>query len=424
MTLNQNNAIVHIGDSAQVARLEARVAALRTLQDVARDLTAELDLDLLLHKILRAAVDVMGCTAGSLLLFDRSTAELVFEVVEGGGGEELEKTRIKSDQGIAGCAFTQRQPIVVEDAMQDDRYYAEVANRYNLLIHKLIAVPLIAKGNGIGVLEIMNRTSKETFSEDDQDLLLAFASQSAIAIENARLYQSVIKERDRILVVEAGVRQEIARDLHDGPAQILSAIIMSVRLMREMFERSPERLGDELLHWEALGQKALYQVRNLLFDLRPVILETNGIGPALEAYADRMRLVEPFSLSVDVRPLTTRFKPNVESAIFSIVQEAVNNAKTHAAPSRLWITATQDPELLKITVRDDGRGFDLARVEQTYADRNSFGLLNMRERAEIAHGRLEIQSKPGRGTSVTLTVPIAGPEAAGQAKAGNSTRLI
>jgi signal transduction histidine kinase len=404
--MEKDNAVSIVNLTNQVARLQARVAALRALQEVARDVTGELDLDRLLHKILRAAVTVMGCTAGSLLLYDPATAELVFEVVEGGGGDELEKTRIKSDQGIAGCAFTQRQPIVVEDAMNDDRYFAEVAQRYNLKIHRLIAVPLIAKGNAIGVVEIMNRTSGESSNEDDQDLLLAFASQSAIAIENARLYQSVIQERDRILVVEAGVRQEIARDLHDGPAQILSAIIMSVRLMRELIDRSPERLGDELLHWEALGQKALYQVRNLLFDLRPVILETNGLGPALEAYADRMRLVEPFSLSVDVHSLTTRFKANVESAIFSIVQEAVNNAKTHAAPSRLWITATQDNGALRISVRDDGRGFDLARVEQSYVERNSFGLLNMRERAEIAHGRLEILSKPGRGTSVTLTVPL------------------
>lgn len=391
----------------QLARLQARVAALRVLQDVARDLTAELDLDRLLHKTLRAAVTVMGCTAGSLLLYDADTKELVFEVVEGGGGDELEKTRIPSDRGIAGCAFTERQPVVVDEATNDERYYPEVAQRYNLQVHLLIAVPLIAKGNAIGVLEIMNRPSGESFGEDDRELLLAFASQSAIAIENARLYQSVIRERDRILAVEAGVRQEIARDLHDGPAQILSAIIMSVRLTRELIERSPERLGDELLHLEALGQKALYQVRNLLFDLRPVILETHGLGPALEAYADRMRLVEPFSLSVDVNSLTVRFKPNVESAIFSIVQEAVNNSKAHAAPSRLWITATQDPDSLKITVRDDGRGFDLAQVEKSYAERNRFGLLNMRERAEIAHGRLEIQSKPGRGTSISLTVPVA-----------------
>ncbi len=389
----------------QVARLQSRVAALRAVQDVARDLTAELDLDRLLHKILRAAVTVMGCTAGSLLLFEPATSELVFAVVEGGGGEALEKTRIRSDQGIAGHAFTSRQPIVVENAMQDKRYFAEVARRYDIQVHRLIAVPLIAKGNAIGVLEVMNRVSGP-FGEDEQVLLLAFASQSAIAIENARLYSSVIQERDRILAVEAGVRQELARDLHDGPAQILSAIIMRVRLMRELVERSPDRMEDEMLQLEALGQKALYQVRNLLFDLRPVILETRGLGPALEAYADRMRLVEPFILIVDVQALTARFKPSAESAIFSIVQEAVNNAKKHGAPLHLWITAAQQDGTLTITVRDDGRGFDLAHVEQSYAERASFGLLSMHERAEIANGRLEILSKPERGTTVTLTIPL------------------
>lgn len=389
----------------ELERLRTRVAALRAVQDVARDLSAELDLDRLLHKILRAAVTVMDCTAGSLLLFDPGASELVFAVVEGGGGEALENTRIRSDQGIAGHAFTSREPIVVEDAMQDGRYFAEVARRYDIQTHRLMAVPLIAKGNPIGVLEVMNRVSGP-FGEDEQVLLLAFASQSAVAIENARLYQSVIEERDRILAAEASVRQELARDLHDGPAQILSAIIMHVRLMRELMERAPARMPDEILQLEALGQKALYQVRNLLFDLRPIILQTRGLGPALEAYAERMRLVEPFSLVVDVQALTARFKPNVESAIFSIVQEAVNNAKKHGAPVHLWITAAQADSTLVITVRDDGRGFDLARVERSYAERASFGLLSMRERAEIANGRLEIQSRPGRGTTITLSIPL------------------
>lgn len=389
-----------------LARLTARVEALRAIQDVARDLTAELDLDRLLHKIVRSAVGVMNCTAGSLLLYDPATDELVFQVVEGGGGEALEKLRLKSDKGIVGAAFTQRQPIVVQDAARDARYFGAVADSFGLRIQRLLAVPLLAKGNAIGVLEIMNKASGESFTSDDQDLLLAFASQSAVAIENARLYQSVITERDRILAVEAGVRHELARDLHDGPAQILSAIIMSVRFLRDLIEHTPERTPGELLQLEALAQKALYQVRNMLFDLRPVILETQGLGPALQAYVERLRLVEPFRITLDAKSVSKRFPSNVESAIFSIVQEAVNNAKKHAAPTNLWISAKQSDNTLTLTVKDDGRGFDISSVQQSYAQRNSFGLLNMRERAEIAHGHLELDSHPGKGTTVTLAIPL------------------
>ncbi len=391
---------------SEASSMQSRLDALLSLQSIARELTAELDLDRLLHKILRAAVTVMSCNAGSLLLFDAASSELVFEVVEGGGGENLEKTRINSVQGIAGAAFTQRQPIIVEDPSRDDRYFGAVADNFGLRIKNLMAVPLIAKGEAIGVLEVMNKASSESFNHGDQDLLLAFASQSAIAIENARLYRDLVDERDRILAVEAGVRHELARDLHDGPAQMISAIIMSTRFLRELAERAPERTEDELLRLEALAQKALYQVRNLLFDLRPVVLETQGLKPALEAYVERLRMVEPFSLELDAGSVNTRFSANVESAIFSIVQEAVNNAKRHAAPHRVWIHAKQRDGVLTISVRDDGRGFNVLHAQASSTERNSLGLLNMRERAEIARGRLEIDSHPGRGTTVTLTVPL------------------
>ncbi len=392
---------------AELDRLRARVAALRALQDLARELTAELDLDRLLHKILRAAVTVVGCTAGSLLLFDPATSELVFEVVEGGGGAALEKKRIQSDQGIAGAAFTKGQPVVVPNAAQDQRHVNAVASQYGIGVQAVIAVPLIAKGRPIGVLEVMNKTDGQDFSAEDQDLLVAIASQSAVAIENARLYRSVIEERDRILLVEAGVRREISRDLHDGPAQILSAIVMNVRFLDEVLRRTPDKAIDEIQQLEGLAQKALYQVRNILFELRPTVLEVEGLGPALKAYAERLSLVELFDIKFEIDSLETRFKPNVESVIFAVVQEAVNNAKRHAAPRHVWIRADERGGYLTIAVTDDGCGFDVAAMERMDAARGHFGLLNMRERAEIAHGDLAIESQLGLGTTVTLRVPLA-----------------
>jgi signal transduction histidine kinase len=394
--------------NTEQARLVARVNALRALQDIARELTAELDLDRLLHKILRSAVGVMDCTAGSLLLLDPATSELVFQVVEGGGGQALENRRIPADLGIAGAALTTGSPVVVADAAQDNRHLGSVASDFRLSVQALIAVPLIAQGKAIGVLEVMNRKSGKSFTAEDQDLLLAIASQSAIAIENARLYSKVIQERDRILQVEAGVRHQIARDLHDGPAQILSAIVMNIRYLDEVFRRSPDHVGAEIQQLEALAQKALYQVRNILFDLRPTVLEAEGLGPALNTFVERLRLVEPFSVDLEMSALATRFKPSVESVIFAIIQEAVNNAKRHAAPHHIWIKAIEGDGQLLIRVVDDGCGFDVPLIEKTTAKENRLGLLNMRERAEIAHGELEIQSQPGSGTIVTLRVPLEG----------------
>ena len=96
----------------------------------------------------------------------------------------------------------------------------------------------------------------------------------------------------------------------------------------------------------------------------------------------------------------------MEAALFSIIQEAVNNARKHAHPKNIWITAQRQGERMVLSVRDDGRGFDLAEVEQTYAQRGNLGLLNMKERAEIAQANLHLTSQPGEGTTVTLSVPL------------------
>ncbi len=386
---------------SELENLRARITALETLQTIARDLTAELDLDALLRKILRAAMHVSHSTAGSLFLYDAATHDLVFKVIVGGGGDALKETRIPADRGIVGESFLQQRAIVVDDAEADPRYFSAPAKNVGLFIQRIVAVPLIAQGKAIGVLEVMNKS--ESYTQDDADLLTAFATQSAIAIENARLYGQVLDERDRILAVEAAVRHELARDLHDGPAQMLAALIMEIRFLRELAQRDPNKLMTEFVNLEAVAQKAMYQTRNILFDLRPVILEQQGLGPALEQYVMRLRMVEPFRIALNAETLKTRFEPKVEAAIFSIVQEAVNNAKKHANATQLEIEAREEGNTLTISVRDDGRGFDVLQTRENYGARGSLGLLNMKERAEIARGRLEIHSEKEKGTTVKLS---------------------
>jgi len=388
------------------AQFLTRIAALEMLQHAARELNAELDLPALLEKILRAAMKVSRSTAGSLFLYDAAAHELVFKVIVGGGGEALRETAISADRGIAGESFTQQRAILVDNAETDPRYFSAPATSVGLMIRQLVAVPLIAQGRPIGVLEVMNKDSGDAYTNEDAELLMAFAAQSAIAIENARLYGEILDERDRILAVEAAVRHELARDLHDGPAQMLSALIMEIRFLRELVKRDPSKLETEFVNLEAVAQKAMYQTRNILFDLRPLILEQQGLGQALEQYVMRLRMIEPFSITLNAETLKTRFEPKAEAAIFSIVQEAVNNAKKHSGATHLEIDAIENETALTITVRDDGKGFDLSQIEANYGQRGSLGLLNMRERAEIARGTLEIVSEKEKGTTVRLSLPL------------------
>ncbi|MCX7837904.1 MAG: GAF domain-containing sensor histidine kinase [Anaerolineae bacterium] len=390
----------------RIAHLEQRIAELEALQEVALVFSSELRLDRLLALILSSAVDVMKANAGSLLLHDEATNELVFQVVQGGGGKALRQKRIRSDEGIAGWVFSKRHPVIVHDTSADPRHLTRIDESLRFHTAAMVAAPLLYKNKPIGVIEVINKKSGEQFTERDQDLLMAFAAQAAVVIENARLYQQVVTERDRLLIVEEQVRRELARELHDGPAQLLSAMTMGLRFLRQVITRQPDRIETEISELERLATQALRQVRNLLFDLRPVALETQGLRAALEIYVERLRESDNVQLHLDVRDLKTRWTPKVEAALFSIIQEAVGNAKKHAQPKNIWITAQRQGEKMILRVRDDGRGFDLAQVENSYAQQGSLGLLNMKERAEIAHAKLEIASQPGKGTTVTLSVPM------------------
>jgi signal transduction histidine kinase len=390
----------------ELRKAQERISALTVLQEMSGILTAELQLEPLLNEILRSAVLMMNASAGALILLDPETDELVFSVIEGGSGEALLERRLKKDEGIAGWVVTHGRPVIVNDVSQDDRWYGEVEESIDFSTTSLICVPLTYKGSVIGALQILNKLSGEEFDEVDLDPLTTLAHQSATAIENARLYQSLRGERDRIVAIEEEVRKELAHDLHDGPVQLLSVIVMQLQFVRELVERTPEALTVELGDMETIASKALHQLRSMLFDLRPVVLETEGLIPAIRAYVELIRKEKEIAVHLNVMEPEERLSKRMEKTLFSIIQEAVANIRKHARAENIWISIIPREDQLLVAARDDGRGFDLAQVERSYGKRGSLGLLHMRERAELLGAELTIDSQTGKGTTVTLVVPL------------------
>jgi signal transduction histidine kinase len=350
----------------------------------------------------------MDASAGSLLLLDAAANELVFAVIEGGGGAALEGTRMPADKGIAGWVATHREPLIVADVNRDDRHYRDISRGYDFTPTSLVCVPMLAKGQLVGVLQLLNKEPGKYFTAQDQEVLTTFAAQSAVAIENARLYRSLREERDRIIAVEEEVRRRLARDLHDGPTQLLAAIIMSANFIRQALDHNaPEHALQELHEMLPVAEKALRQVRTLLFDLRPVVLETQGLIPALELYARRLNASEGLNVVLHAGGEFGRLSHNAEVAVFSVVQEAITNAKKHARAGRIDIEVGAADGWLTVAIRDNGVGFEVDSVAGSYDQRGSLGMLNMKERAGLVEGTLSVSSRPRQGTSVTLQLPLA-----------------
>ncbi len=201
-------------DKAHLYReMEERARQLAALNDVGSVITSTLDLRTVLNLIMDKAVELLEAEAGSLVLVDQDTGELVFEVTAGPGSADLVGTRLPSSTGIVGTVVQEGEPTIIRDAQADQRWYGGVDDRTGFITHSVIAVPMISRGHAIGVIQLLNRCDGGPFDEDDERLLTAFAANAAVSIENARLFT----QTDQALaarVEELSMMQRIDRELN------------------------------------------------------------------------------------------------------------------------------------------------------------------------------------------------------------------
>jgi len=238
------------------------------------------------------------------------------------------------------------------------------------------------------------------------ELLLAAIGQCALALQNAGLQQEVRRERSEILLNEEESRHRLARDLHDGPVQRVAAISMQLEFIKVLLDRQPERVPAELEAVQALARQAAQEMRTLLFALRPITLESNGLEAAIEQFVQRLHDQEKVNIRLEANSIP-RLDLAVEETVFAIVQEAAGNAKKHANGAPIVVRLMIDGGFLIAQVEDKGPGFDLQNIRARYGSRASLGLINMQERARMVDGRLAIDSALGQGTVVSLAVPFS-----------------
>ena len=396
----------------ELAVTQQRLSQLGLLYQVGQAMASTFDLTKLLDNTLQLATSVIDAAASALMLIDEQSNELVFEVTHRVEEVMVPRKRINLDEGIAGWVATHGEPVIVNDVSKDSRFSHEADARTGSFTRSIAAVPLQIKGKTIGVLEVLNKFSADGFDEEDLRLMLTLATQAAIAIENARLYQNLREERDRIIQAQEDVRKELSRKLHDGTVQLLAAIAMDVEHIGRLLKLKPGAVFAELDALRKLVHQATREARMALFELRPVILESQGLVPTLRSYVNQLQDSDEFAVHLDVGKFDSRLDPKVAGTIFSIVQEAINNVRKHADARNVWLNLAVDRDQLVVGIKDDGQGFDVRAVERDYDQRGSFGLLNMHERAELIDGFLAIESsqvETGRGTVVTLRVPLKKP---------------
>ena len=376
---------------------QRRAMEMAIINDVAHTLASTLDLDKVLACIIENVEAMLNVETGFLLLSDPLTGDLVFQTALGDRGRQIKPFRISKGHGIAGRVALTGKPVMLIDRGEEIGF--------NVL--NLVCVPLIVHNQVIGVLEVMNK-KEGRFTQHDLELLSSIASYAAIAIENAQLYEKVLKERDKVIEVEEQARKELARDLHDGPTQLVSGIMMNLEFCKRALESEPSLLVKEISYMRKLAERASHQMRTTLFKLRPLALETQGLAPALQVFLDRLQKeAETPRLILKIESEqpdgeVSRQDSRMETAIFAIIQETVNNALKHARANKIVVKLKESSAGLRIVIIDDGCGFEVHKTRG-----NGLGLVNIRERAELIGGRLITESVLGRGRYISLDVPKA-----------------
>ena len=308
--------------------------------------------------------------------------------------------------GLLDRVIEEGEPVVV-GRVANDPELGRLVGLQNC--ESIYCFPMRSGFNVYGVL-IFGHPDENYFTRDRCDVLAIIARQAVIAIQNARLYQDIADEKERIVEVQEEARKKLARDLHDGPTQSVAAIAMRVNLARRMIERDPSSAMDELVKIEELARRTSKEIRHMLFTLRPLVLESQGLTAALQAMSDKMK--ETFEQNVIIQVdenLTSQIEMGKTGVIFYIVEEAVNNARKHAQAAHIWVRLKPLSEIADIAfleIADDGVGFDVAAVNKSYDKRGSLGMVNLRERTELVNGILHIESAPGKGAKIQVFIPL------------------
>ena len=285
------------------------------------------------------------------------------------------------------------RPYVVE--RPEELSPAERAVRQALPFESYAAIPLAAGERVVGVAAVPIARHGHDIDPADIEVAMAIARSAALAVENARLYA----QAQRLAVSEE--RNRLARELHDSVTHALFSMTLIIQALPRLLERNPERARERIDRLNELGRGALAEMRALIFQLRPAALEEEGLVSALTKHTAAFESREGIAVELHVEG-ERRLPLPVEEAVFRVAQEALNNVAKHARATRVRIALTFTDDSLELTVSDDGAGFD---PQAPRTDRRSLGLTSMRERAAILRGDWEIDSAPGRGTTVRLSIP-------------------
>jgi two-component system NarL family sensor kinase len=376
--------------------LERRNHELSVLNAIARELNRSVNLGEALGFTLSRVAELLGLRTGWIWLIEDSSSEPYLAASQNLPPALANDPRRMDGSGYCYCLDTYKKGDLEGAAnvnvLTCSRLSGLIDGTGGLRYHA--SIPLYAGDKKLGVMNVASPDWR-SLSPEELQLLYTIGDLLSIAVERARLFARSSQ------LGAAEERNRLAREIHDTLAQGLSATALQLESADALLDSNPQRAREPLRRALSLTRSNLEEARRSVLDLRAAPLENRPLSEALKALVDRWEaetgIGARFSAVNGSRPLPSR----VEAALYRICQEALTNVARHAEAGRVGVRLVATPQQVRLSVEDDGRGFDPSGVP---GDRH--GLVGMRERAQMLGGILELRSSPGEGTKVEATVPL------------------
>jgi len=369
---------------------------LESLNEISIALVSVTDLPRLLDLVVARLRELVQARI-VLIALPATDGDLVVRATNGTGADELAGMRLAKDGSKAARVLDRRRSERVDSMIEDLEVDQEVARRLGALTG--LYVPMILRDRPIGVITAHDKEGGDArFTDEDVRLAEAFAARAAAAVDlSERVASDALR---RVVSAQELERQRLARELHDETGQALTSILLGLKSVEDAV--GEDDLAAATSRVRDLVVATLQDVRRLAVELRPKALDDFGLVSALE------RLVETFheqtGIEVDLEPRLgeERLPSDIETTLYRITQEALTNVVKHADAKRVSIVLTRRDSSVSAVIEDDGRGFSVG-----HGTDNGLGLLGMRERVALVDGRLDVESSPGSGTTLSIEVPVA-----------------
>jgi signal transduction histidine kinase len=422
-----NAAQAHLASQQQ---LERRADELATLNDLSMAASRSLELDATIVTILEQVMEALDADVGMVFVQENGRSSLRLQACRGIAADmEIRAAHLAPSCGLCGRAIEMRQVMFSSDLERQPHCGFEHCLCRGF--RSAACTPLEAKGQLVGLLQLASPKTGH-FTEDQRSFLTTVAGQVGASIENARLYDTVqafnaeleqkvaqrtrelelaqkelaekARQLQRLLSESYRVQEEtqarIAHDMHDGVTQLVIGALYEAQAAREALPKDVARAETNLLAAQRLLSDVETEIRRVIYDLHPPVLDMMGLVVALKRFAATFATSFDIDCQIEVTGTAFRLSREIEIAIYRIIQAALHNVATHAQASQARVRFDFSAEQLRVIVEDNGVGFN--PVEVIAAPGEHLGLIGMQERAESLGAKIAVESRPGHGTSIIL----------------------